>query len=57
MATQALVFDEATAREPSRVRDLRLLEPARGRIDLAGVLIDQIDLASGGAAGAGAAGR
>jgi len=46
MATQALVFDEATALEPSRARELRLLEPARGRIDLAGVLIDQIDLAS-----------
>jgi N-acetylglucosaminyldiphosphoundecaprenol N-acetyl-beta-D-mannosaminyltransferase len=46
MATQALVFDEAPAREPSRARELRLLERARDRIDLAGVLIDQIDLAS-----------
>jgi N-acetylglucosaminyldiphosphoundecaprenol N-acetyl-beta-D-mannosaminyltransferase len=44
MATQALVFDDPVTRDAVRARELRVLEPARGRIDLGGVLIDQVDL-------------
>jgi N-acetylglucosaminyldiphosphoundecaprenol N-acetyl-beta-D-mannosaminyltransferase len=40
-----MVFEETT-REPAWVRPLHIAEPARDRIDLAGVLIDQLDLSS-----------
>jgi N-acetylglucosaminyldiphosphoundecaprenol N-acetyl-beta-D-mannosaminyltransferase len=45
MATQAMAFEE-TALEPAWARPLRIADPARDRIDLAGVLIDQLDLPS-----------
>lgn len=44
MATQALVFEDSAPRDSTWTRPVRIVAPARGRIDLAGVLLDQVDL-------------